>query len=153
MPVITLGHVTQCNTYSFLEHLQWQWLYHLPGQPVPIPDQTLPKEWGSWARWGLMQGTTGSQQLAHWARLCPQAAIQPAAVSGRSFLESLRARNRVLYIPGFFARARNSPEPPRADTQLRLKLNFPGSCLDYLRVVKCLLQREVHLTPKSHKHL
>ena len=38
MPVPALDHVPQCDIYSFLEHLQGQWLHHLPGQLVPMPE-------------------------------------------------------------------------------------------------------------------
>lgn len=41
MPVTALVHVAQCDICPFLENLQGWWLHHLPGQPVPIPHQSL----------------------------------------------------------------------------------------------------------------
>jgi len=33
-----LNHVPKHQVQPFLEHPQGQWLHHLPGQPVPMPD-------------------------------------------------------------------------------------------------------------------
>ena len=30
--------------YMFYEHLQWWWLHHFRGQPVPMPDHAFSKE-------------------------------------------------------------------------------------------------------------
>jgi len=38
-PILPTGHVLQCHISTLLEHLQGQWLHHLPGQPVPMPHQ------------------------------------------------------------------------------------------------------------------
>jgi len=31
-----LNHVPKCHVYTFLDHIQGWWLYHLTGQPVPV---------------------------------------------------------------------------------------------------------------------
>ena len=33
-----LNHVPQHNIQTLVEHLQGQWLHHLSGQPIPVPD-------------------------------------------------------------------------------------------------------------------
>jgi len=40
MPVAALDHVPLCHIHPFLEHLQWQWLHHLPVQPVSPPQHS-----------------------------------------------------------------------------------------------------------------
>ena len=44
MPMTSLDHVTQCHIYPFLEHLHGRRLYHLPGQPVPMPHYSFWEE-------------------------------------------------------------------------------------------------------------
>ena len=39
-----LNHVPQCHIHTFLEHLQGQWLHHLPGQPIPIHHHSFSEE-------------------------------------------------------------------------------------------------------------
>ena len=36
-PTVPTGHVPHCHIHTAPEHLQEQWLPHLPGQPVPLP--------------------------------------------------------------------------------------------------------------------
>ena len=38
---LSLNHVPQHSVQMFLEHLQGQWLLHLLGQPIPVPDQSF----------------------------------------------------------------------------------------------------------------
>lgn len=40
-PILTMpiNQVPQCHISMFIEHFQGRWLFHLPGQPVPIPHQ------------------------------------------------------------------------------------------------------------------
>jgi len=47
VPVTTLDHVTESDTYPLLEHLQGWWLQHLPGQPVPMPHYSFQEEFFS----------------------------------------------------------------------------------------------------------
>jgi len=36
-PTMPTNHIPRCHIHTALEHLQGRWLYHLPGQPVPLP--------------------------------------------------------------------------------------------------------------------
>lgn len=40
-PPWPLNHVPQWHIYMFLQHLHGRWLYHLLGQPVPIPHHSF----------------------------------------------------------------------------------------------------------------
>ena len=43
-PPCLINHIPKCNIYTFLEHLQWWWLPHFPGQPIPMYDHSFHKE-------------------------------------------------------------------------------------------------------------
>jgi len=38
------NHVSQCHIHTVFEHLQGQWLHHLPGQPIPIHHHSFSEE-------------------------------------------------------------------------------------------------------------
>jgi len=44
IPTMPTHHVPQCHIHMVLEHLQGQWLHHLPGQPVPVPHHSFWEE-------------------------------------------------------------------------------------------------------------
>jgi len=49
-------HVPQCHISTVLEHLQEQWLYHLPGQPVPPLSLRSFSCYPTWTSPGATQG-------------------------------------------------------------------------------------------------
>ena len=43
-PPCLLNHIPKCHICMFFEHLQGWWLYHLPGQPIPMLDHSFSKD-------------------------------------------------------------------------------------------------------------
>jgi len=43
-PTMPTGDVPQCHIHAVLEHLQGQWLHHLPGQPLPLQHHSFWEE-------------------------------------------------------------------------------------------------------------
>jgi len=92
MPVPALNHVPQCHISTVLEYRQGWWLYHLPGQPVPLhhcsvremftntqpePPLVQPEAIAScpvtvmWEKWaGLKDSVVGQEALAGWKPFC-----------------------------------------------------------------------------------
>ena len=73
IPTVPTDHVPQCHIHMALEHLQGQWLHHLPGQPVPLQhhsfwEEMFPNIQPDGAHWGekdseVMQGVPVVQKV------------------------------------------------------------------------------------------